>query len=29
MRVQFIGCGDAFGNGGRFNTYFLVKEVKT
>jgi len=24
MRVQFIGCGDAFGSGGRFNTCFQV-----
>lgn len=24
MRVQFIGCGDAFGSGGRFNTCFHV-----
>jgi ribonuclease BN (tRNA processing enzyme) len=22
MRVQFVGCGDAFGSGGRFNTCF-------
>jgi phosphoribosyl 1,2-cyclic phosphodiesterase len=20
MRLQFVGCGDAFGSGGRFNT---------
>ena len=25
MRVQFLGCGDAFGNGGRFNTCILVE----
>jgi ribonuclease BN (tRNA processing enzyme) len=24
MQVQFIGCGDAFGSGGRFNTCFLL-----
>jgi ribonuclease BN (tRNA processing enzyme) len=24
MRVQFLGCGDAFGTGGRFNTCFHV-----
>ena len=24
MRVQFLGTGDAFGSGGRFNTCFLV-----
>lgn len=24
MRLQFLGCGDAFGSGGRFNTCFLV-----
>ena len=22
MHLQFIGCGDAFGSGGRFNTCF-------
>jgi ribonuclease BN (tRNA processing enzyme) len=22
MRLQFLGCGDAFGSGGRFNTCF-------
>lgn len=27
MRVQFIGCGDAFGSGGRFNTCFHVDGV--
>lgn len=25
MQIQFIGCGDAFGSGGRFNTCFHVK----
>ncbi len=25
MRLRFIGCGDAFGSGGRFNTCFLVE----
>lgn len=24
MRIQFVGCGDAFGSGGRFNTCFHV-----
>jgi ribonuclease BN (tRNA processing enzyme) len=24
MRLQFVGCGDAFGSGGRFNTCFHV-----
>jgi len=24
MRLQFIGCGDAFGSGGRFNTCFHI-----
>jgi ribonuclease BN (tRNA processing enzyme) len=24
MRVKFLGCGDAFGSGGRFNTCILV-----
>ena len=24
MRFQFVGCGDAFGSGGRFNTCFHV-----
>ena len=27
MRVQFIGCGDAFGSGGRYNTCFHVDGV--
>ncbi|MCP5370242.1 MAG: MBL fold metallo-hydrolase [Hyphomicrobiales bacterium] len=26
MRLRFIGCGDAFGSGGRFNTCFLVDD---
>ena len=25
MRLQFVGCGDAFGSGGRFNTCFHVE----
>ena len=25
MRLKFLGCGDAFGSGGRFNTCFLVE----
>jgi ribonuclease BN (tRNA processing enzyme) len=29
MRLQFIGCGDAFGSGGRFNTCFHVVGRKT
>lgn len=24
MQIQFLGCGDAFGSGGRFNTCFMV-----
>ena len=24
MQVQFVGCGDALGSGGRFNTCFHV-----
>lgn len=24
MKLRFLGCGDAFGSGGRFNTCFLV-----
>lgn len=30
MNLQFLGCGDAFGSGGRFNTCFLVsgREVR-
>lgn len=26
MQVQFLGCGDAFGSGGRFNTCFHVSD---
>ncbi len=26
MEVQFLGCGDAFGSGGRFNTCFHVRD---
>lgn len=26
MEVTFVGCGDAFGSGGRFNTCFLVRD---
>jgi ribonuclease BN (tRNA processing enzyme) len=29
MRVHFIGCGDAFGSGGRFNTCFHVTGDRT
>ena len=29
MKVQFLGCGDAFGSGGRFNTCFLVTAAET
>jgi ribonuclease BN (tRNA processing enzyme) len=29
MRIQFIGCGDAFGSGGRFNTCFHVSGQRT
>jgi ribonuclease BN (tRNA processing enzyme) len=29
MRLQFIGCGDAFGSGGRANTCFHVTGAKT
>lgn len=28
MDVTFIGCGDAFGSGGRFNTCFLLRGVR-
>jgi ribonuclease BN (tRNA processing enzyme) len=28
MRLTVIGCGDAFGSGGRFNTCFLVESQK-
>jgi ribonuclease BN (tRNA processing enzyme) len=27
MRITVIGCGDAFGSGGRFNTCFLVETL--
>lgn len=29
MKLQFLGCGDAFGSGGRFNTCFLVRAKST
>ncbi len=29
MRIQFVGCGDAFGSGGRFNTCFQVSAANT
>jgi ribonuclease BN (tRNA processing enzyme) len=29
MRVQFLGCGDAFGSGGRFNTCFHVSTAES
>jgi ribonuclease BN (tRNA processing enzyme) len=29
MRLQFIGCGDAFGSGGRFNTCFHLSGAGT
>lgn len=29
MRVKFLGCGDAFGSGGRFNTCFFVEGAET
>ena len=29
MRVQFVGCGDAFGSGGRFNTCIHVSSGET
>jgi ribonuclease BN (tRNA processing enzyme) len=28
MRVTIVGCGDAFGSGGRFNTCFMVESAK-
>src|SRR5262249_19310240 len=28
MRVTIIGCGDAFGSGGRFNTCFMLETSK-
>ena len=29
MKLRFLGCGDAFGSGGRFNTCFLVEDRDT
>ncbi|MEM1149519.1 MAG: MBL fold metallo-hydrolase [Pseudomonadota bacterium] len=29
MQVTFVGCGDAFGSGGRFNTCFHVRTSKS
>jgi len=29
MRLQFVGCGDAFGSGGRFNTCFHLTGQRT
>lgn len=29
MHLQFVGCGDAFGSGGRFNTCFHVESSRT
>lgn len=29
MEVRFLGCGDAFGSGGRFNTCFMVTGAET
>ena len=29
MKIQFLGCGDAFGSGGRLNTCFLVDAADT
>jgi ribonuclease BN (tRNA processing enzyme) len=29
MHLQFVGCGDAFGSGGRFNTCFHVTSSQT
>lgn len=29
MRLQFVGCGDAFGSGGRFNTCFHLAGART
>jgi len=28
MQLQFVGCGDALGSGGRFNTSFHVKGAR-
>src|SRR5262245_3120373 len=29
MQVRFVGCGDAFGSGGRYNTCFHVTGAQT
>ncbi len=29
MKIQFLGCGDAFGSGGRLNTCFMVDAADT
>jgi ribonuclease BN (tRNA processing enzyme) len=29
MQLRFVGCGDAFGSGGRFNTCFHVSGIST
>lgn len=29
MQIQFVGCGDAFGSGGRFNTCFHLTGART
>lgn len=29
MQLTFVGCGDAFGKGGRFNTCFHVRTSKS
>lgn len=29
MKLTFVGCGDAFGSGGRFNTCFHIAATKT
>ena len=28
MQLRFVGCGDAFGSGGRFNTCFHVSSER-
>ena len=28
MQVRFVGCGDAFGSGGRYNTCFMLETAK-
>ncbi len=28
MRLTVVGCGDAFGSGGRFNTCFFLETAK-